>query len=160
MLGFSKWILIVIVSIIIIIGTTIFKVAENPINTMLNIYGTIIRFLGDDILTNDKKLKGKREYGIDHYVGTYSANYDNYTGDEILFGGTALSRENGEHINVQIKLKKENGNIKIINRMGENDITILEETGEYNDIIYIEGISYYLVVELDNFKGDLQVKIE
>lgn len=152
-----KGIFVEIVAIIIIIGITIFKVTDFPKYSILNTYNTVISSFGNYSLTNDKKLKGKREYGVDHYVGIYNANYDGYTGNEILFGGTSLNRKNGDYITINIKLEKSDGNIKIINRIGEKDVTILEDTGEYNDIIYIEGTSYYLIVKLDNFKGNLNI---
>lgn len=162
MFWFGKWLfvqIIGIITIIILTGFMIIKVTDFPKDAILNTYNTLVQFLGEESLTSDKKLKGKREYGVDHYVGTYYAEYSGNTGKEILFGGTVLSRKNGDHITVQIKLEKVEGNIKVINRMGEKEIIILEDTGEYEDTIYIEGMSYYLVVELDNFKGKLKVDV-
>ena len=45
-------------------------------------------------------------FGVDEYVGTYKAEYDNYTGTETVFGGTALHRKNGDHIKLTIKIEK------------------------------------------------------
>ena len=162
MFGFTKWIFVVIISIfciITIVGFVFFGNKNFSKDAILDTYNSVIKFWGDDSLTSDKELKGKREYGVDHYVGTYNANYDGYTGKEILFGGTSLKRKDSDHITIKIQLEKEDGNIKIINRLGEKDITVLEDTGEYNDTIYIENMSYYLIVELDNFKGNLKVEI-
>ena len=162
MFGFTKWIFVVIISIfciITIVGFVFFGNKNFSKDAILDTYNSVIKFWGDDSLTSDKELKGKREYGVDHYVGTYNANYDGYTGKEILFGGTSLKRKNSDHITIKIQLDKEDGNIKIINRLGEKDVTILEESGEYNNTVYIEGMSYYLIVELDNFKGNLQVEV-
>ena len=162
MFGFAKWIfvgMISVVAIIVILGVSIFGLTGFSKDCILNAYDKVIEFLGNGSLTSDKELKGKREYGVDHYVGTYNADYDGYTGKEILFGGTSLKRKDSDHITIKIQLEKEDGNIKIINRLGEKDITVLEDTGEYNDTIYIENMSYYLIVELDNFKGNLKVEI-
>ena len=162
MFGFAKWIfvgMISVVAIIVILGVSIFGLTGFSKDSILNAYDKVIEFFGNGSLTSDKKLKGKREYGVDHYVGTYNADYDGYTGKEILFGGTSLKRKDSDHITIKIQLEKEDGNIKIINRLGEKDITVLEDTGEYNDTIYIENMSYYLIVELDNFKGNLKVEI-
>ena len=30
-------------------------------------------------------------------------------------------------------------------------------TGEYEDNIYVEGVSYYLTIKLDNFKGNIDI---
>ena len=59
----------------------------------LDKYDKVINKLGDEALTKDNKLIGDREFGEDSYVGTYSAQYDNFTGDEIIFGGTGLNRD-------------------------------------------------------------------
>ena len=162
MFGSIKWIFvgsISIVALIVILGVSIFGLTFFSKDSILNAYDKVIEFFGNESLTSDKELKGKREYGVDHYVGTYNADYDGYTGTEILFGGTSLNRKNGDHITIKIQLEKEDGNIKIINKLGEKDIIVLEDTGEYNNIIYIENMSYYLVVELNNFKGKLKVGI-
>ena len=162
MFGFTKWIfvgMISVVAIIVILGVSIFGLTGFSKDSILNAYDKVIEFFGNDSLTSDKELKGKREYGVDHYVGTYNADYDGYTGKEILFGGTSLKRKNSDHITIKIQLEKEDGNIKVINRLGEKDVTILEDSGEYDNAVYIEGMSYYLIVELDNFKGNLQVEV-
>ena len=162
MFRFAKWIFVGIISIFCIItifGIVFFGNKNFSKDTILDTYNSVIKFWGNDSLTSDSKLKGKRKYGVDHYVGTYNADYDSYTGKEILFGGTSLKRKDSDHITIKIQLEKEDGNIKIINRLGEKDITVLEDTSEYNDTIYIENTSYYLIVELDNFKGNLKVEI-
>lgn len=148
---------------IYMIGLSVFSLLFNnfefPKEKIINTYNSIIQDLGKLSLTEDKELKGKRVFGKDNYVGTYSAKYDGYTGNETLFGGTALSRKLGDKIDIKIKVKKESGDIKVINKIGENDITVLENTGEYSNSVYIEGGSYYLQVKLNNFKGEIKVEI-
>ena len=41
-------------------------------------------------LTRDKSLKGKRELGIDDYVGSYEAEYTRFNGEKYIFGGTSM----------------------------------------------------------------------
>ena len=77
-----------------------------------------------------------------------------------MFGGTILKRKGRSHIDIKIKLERQSGEIKIINRLGEEDILAIENTGDYENSIYIEGISYYLIVESNNFEGNLNVVIE
>ena len=75
-------------------------------------YNQALQSIGDKGLTDDKDLQGKREFGIDSYVGNYTADYDDFSGNEIIFGGTALERDNGNKIEmmngnrIQIKRKQ------------------------------------------------------
>ena len=83
------------------------------------------------------------------WIRTYKAEYDNVTSEETIFGGTALYRENGDHIRLKIKVEKQSGNINVIAKLGYNEKTLIDDTGEYEDNIYIEGVSYYLTIKLD-----------
>lgn len=47
-------------------------------------FNHVLESIGNDNLTGNKKLQGNREFGEDSYVGTYKADYDNFTGKEIL----------------------------------------------------------------------------
>lgn len=51
-------------------------------------------------------MRRKNLLGIDKYIGTYKANYENNTGEEIIFGGTTLHRKNGDHIKLKIVVEK------------------------------------------------------
>ena len=158
-----KLIVIVLLIINIIVVTSVFtcfvKIIKENITQekLISIYNSVVQFFGNFSLSKDKDLNGVRKFGIDKYVGTYSAIYNDYTGDEVIFGGTNISRKNSDKINLKIELKKEGGNVKVINRIGDKDIVILDDTGEYNDIIYIDGLSYYLKLEFDNFSGNIEV---
>ena len=144
MFGIFKMIFLGIITLVIILWITIFNIGigENPKDKIINTYDSFIQSFDTAGLTSNWKLKGKRKYGVDKYVGTYIANYDNYSGEETIFGGTAISRKNGDHIKVKIKIEKESG------------------TGEYEDNIYASGVSYYLTIKLDNFKGNIDIIAE
>lgn len=47
-------------------------------------------------ITGDSALKGERKTGIDDYVGSYEADYDGFSGEEYIFGGTSLKRKYGD----------------------------------------------------------------
>lgn len=49
-------------------------------------------------LTKEKNLQGEKDNGDDAYTGTYTATYDEFNWKELIFGGTALERENGNHL--------------------------------------------------------------
>ena len=137
-------IFMVILAISIKIGVTL------PKDEILNVYDSIIQTFSSKGLSKDKDLKGERNFGVDEYVGTYKAEYDNYT-------GTALHRKNGDHIKLTIKIKKQSGNINVISKLGENELSLISDDGEYEDTIYIDGMSYYLSINLDNFKGSIYI---
>lgn len=160
MFGIFKMIFLGIITLIIIVYICIFHVGENPKDKIINIYDSFIQSFDTEGLTSQGKLKGKREYGIDKYVGTYNAHYDNDSGEETIFGGTLLRRKNGDSIKVKIKIEKESGNIGVIAKLGNNETSLIKDTGEYEDTIYIEGISYYLTIQLDNFKGNINIIAE
>ena len=58
---------------------------------------------------------------------------------------------------VSVKIEKQSGNINVIAKLGDNEKTLIDDTGEYEDNIYIEGVSYYLTIKLDNFKGNIDI---
>lgn len=160
MFGFFKMIVIGIIcfiAVIVIVCMSIFANGDSPKDKIINTYDKVIQSFDNAGLTNNWKLKGKRDFGKDKYVGTYKAKYDNYTGEETIFGGTSLHRENGDHLELIIKVQKQSGNIKAISKLGDNEITLIEDTGEYEDTIYIDGMSYYLTVNLDSFTGSIDV---
>lgn len=162
MFGIFKMIFLGIITLVIILWITIFNIGigENPKDKMINTYDSFIQSFDTAGLTSNWKLKGKRKYGMDKYVGTYKAEYDNCSGEETIFGGTALHRKNGDHIKFKIKAQKESGDIKIIGKLGNNEIDMISDTGEYEDTIYIDGVSFYLTIILDNFKGNVDIVAE
>lgn len=160
MFGFFKMIFIGIIcfiAFIVIVCMSIFTSGGSPKDKIINTYDSIIQSFDNAGLTSNRELKGKRDFGEDKYVGTYKSEYDNHTGDETIFGGTALHRQNGDHLKLTIKVQKQSGNIKVISKLGDNEITLIEDTGEYEDTIYIDGMSYYLTINLDNFTGSIDV---
>ena len=56
-----------------------------------------------------------------------------------------------------IKIEKQSGNINVISKLGENELSLISDDGEYEDTIYIDGMSYYLSINLDNFKGSIYI---
>ena len=162
MFGIFKMIFLGIIALVIILWITIFNIGtgENPKDKIINTYDSFIQSFSTAGLTSNWQLKGKRKYGVDKYVGTYVASYDNYSAEETIFGGTAISRKNGDHVKVKIKIEKESGNIDVIAKLGNNETSLISNTGEYEDSIYIEGVSYYLTIKLVDFKGNIDITAE
>lgn len=155
-----KMIVIGIIIIVVILAISIKIGVTLPKEKILNTYDSIIQTFSSKGLSKDKDLKGERNFGVDKYVGTYKAKYDNYTGTEDIFGGTTLHRKNGDHVKLKIKVEKQSGNINVIAKLGENETNLIDDTGKYEDNIYIEGISYYLTIKLENFKGNIDIIAE
>lgn len=162
MFGIFKMIFLGIITLVIILWITIFNIGidGNPKNKIINAYDSFIQSFDVAGLSKDKDLQGKRIFATDKYIGTYKAEYNNITSEETIFGGTALHRKNGDHIKFKIKAQKESGDIKIIGKLGNNEIDMISDTGEYEDTIYIDGVSFYLTIRLDNFKGNVDIVAE
>ena len=156
--GFFKLIIIGIIAFIIIIVSSIATSDwDFPKDELINTYNTFLQSFDFAGISKEKDLQGKRSFGTDKYIGTYKAEYDNITSEEAIFGGTALNRKNGDHVKLKIKVEKQSGNINVIAKLGENKTTLIDDTGKYEDNIYIEGVSYYLTIKLDNFKGNIDI---
>ena len=135
MFGFFKWILIGIIAFIIIIVSSISTGWKLPKDEIINAYNTFLQSFDFAGLSKDKDLEGQRTFGIDKYVGTYKAEYDSVTSEETIFGGTALNRKNGNHIKLKIKVEKQSGNINVINKIGTEEISLITDSGEYEDTV-------------------------
>ena len=111
-------------------------------------------------LTKEKDLQGEKDEGVDAYTGTYVAAYDRFNGKEFIFGGTALNRENGNHLQVTYKLIIEDGTAELNWIAGNDEYSIanisLEDTKEYT----ISSGDNYIVLKGDNFSGNLELTVK
>ena len=83
---------------------------------LLEAYGTLLDEAGSTALTPEGRLKGRLEKGGDDYTGSYEADYSDFTGTELLFGGTTLEREGGSTLNITCTLSLENGSASVFLR--------------------------------------------
>ena len=74
-------------------------------DTVLDGYDNFIQLFSKQALTDEKDLVGERKYADDEYTGNYEADYENFNGEELLFGGTALEREDGNALTVTYSLE-------------------------------------------------------
>lgn len=163
MFGFFKLILLAVVGIIIAGSVYFYNIFNN--NTIskediVNDFGDFLQDTSTNGLTKDNKLEGKREYGIDEYVGTYTAYYNNKTKEETIFGGTVLDRENGNTITLKIKVEKQSGNIEIISNAGTESEVLINDTGEIEKTVDVKEKSYYLKVKVTDFTGNVEIVAE
>lgn len=128
---------------------------------ILGHYNNVIQSVGNVELTDNLSLKGTRIYGVDHYTGTYVADYHNFLKIEYLFGGTSIDREAGKDISVTCSVEITNGTAKVFWISGSDDPVILIETdGTYSDTITLPDGGNYIGIECDEFTGSIDLSIE
>lgn len=111
-------------------------------------------------LTKEEALQGQKQRGDDAYTGTYTAVYDAFTGKELIFGGTALERENGNRLNVTYTLTIEEGSAKLYWIAGGDTCLIANDNSE-NTITYtLSPGDNYIVLKGENFSGALTLTVE
>ena len=133
-------------------------------NKVLDKYNSTLNKLGESTLTKEIELTGNREFGRDSYVGQYSAKYNNFNGEEVLFGGTGLNRNNKEFI-LTYKMLVEGGNFDLVLVDGIDEEIIAQKiiTKETKSGTYTYDFSQsdlYIKIIGDEFNGEIEVKIK
>lgn len=113
---------------------------------------------GDEILTKDNDLIGKRSFGIDHYTGTYVSSYENITKKETIFGGTTLNRDE-DNIHIKIYLEKVLGEINIKMNLNEEEKILTKDIGLYEFDFNVKSGSNYFVIDTNDFTGNVDILI-
>lgn len=127
---------------------------------VLDAYNDVIQAAGKTTLTNGIFLKGDREFGADNYVGTYKADYKNFTGTEYLFGGTSIERKNGDSVVVTCSLKVKNGTARLFLLSGEKDpVVLVEGSGEYSGTVELPAGGNYFAITGEGLKGSAALTI-
>ena len=131
--------------------------------------GELFGAVSDYKLTKDKNLKGSRTFGSNQYIGEYSADYDAFTGQELIFGGTALQLEEPQNLKITYSLEISSGTAKLyFLKSGENHIVsgdriqdLIADTskGGVYEISLSDG-NNFIVIEGDDFSGRLIIKSE
>ena len=126
---------------------------------VLDTYQKEVEKVGDTVLTNKYQLKGKREFGKDHYIGTYEVNYRNFKGEERLFGGTTIERENPK-IHITLEIKDSKGKLNVLMKLKEQEENLASTDGTYEFDFDIKDGSNYLIVKADDYSGSVKIIIE
>ena len=111
-------------------------------------------------LTKGKDLQGEKDEGVDAYTGTYTATYDGFNGKEVIFGGTALNRENGNQLQVTYKLTIDDGSAELHWIAGNDEHSIANTSSEDTKEYTISSGDNYIVLKGDNFSGSLEVSVK
>ena len=128
---------------------------------ILNHYNNIVQSAGVIELTGKLSLEGTKEKGIDDYTGTYTADYENFSDSEYLFGGTSIKREAGKDLSIDCTLEVAEGTAKVFWISGADEVvTLLETTGTYSDTITLPDGGNYVGIECEEFTGNIELNIE
>lgn len=129
---------------------------------ILDAYGTVVSLAGNVGLDTSLTLQGERTFGADKYTGAYTARYEDFTGQECPFGGTALERREGEHVTVTCSLQGD-GSARLEWNCGYDTAVILADTaGEASceETIYLAPGSNYFNLVFEGFTGSVELTIE
>ena len=130
-------------------------------DAILDAYGSLIDAAGALALTPDRSLQGERVRSEDDYTGTYEANYEDFSGTELLFGGTTLDREAGNTVELSCSLNIEEGEAAVFLCSGSEDpVILLSESGDYRSTIEVGGGSTYIGVWGEGVTGSVSIRIE
>jgi len=130
-------------------------------DAILDAYSSLMDTAGSWALTPNRSLQGERVRGEDDYTGTYAADYEDFSGTELLFGGTTLDREAGDTVEVTCSLTVEEGEAAIfLNSGSEDPVILLSESGDYSSTIEVGGGSIYLGVWGEGVTGSVSIQIE
>lgn len=130
-------------------------------DAILDAYGSLVDAAGALALTPDRSLRGERVRGEDDYTGAYEADYEDFSGTELLFGGTTLDREAGNTVEISCSLNIEEGEAAVFLCSGGDDpVILLSESGEYSSTIEVGGGSTYIGVWGEEANGSVSIQIE
>ena len=128
---------------------------------VLDQYNNIVQSAGSIALTGNSSLQGTKEKGIDDYTGSYTANYEDFSDTEYLFGGTSIKREAGKDLSIDCALEVTDGTAKVFWISGaDEEVTLLETTGTYSDTITLPEGGNYIGIECENFTGSIELNME
>ena len=130
-------------------------------DTLVGAYGSLVDAAGSWALTPDRSLQGERVRSEDDYTGTYEANYEDFSGTELLFGGTTLDRAAGNTVELTCSLDIEEGEAAVYLCSGlEEPMILLSESGDYSSTIEVGGGSTYIGVWGEGVAGSVSIQIE
>ena len=130
-------------------------------DALVGAYGSLVDAAGSWALTPDRSLQGERVRGEDDYTGTYEADYEGFSGTELLFGGTTLDRATGNTVELSCSLDIEEGEAVVFLCSGSDDpVILLSGSGDYSSTIEVGGGSTYIGVWGEEANGSASIQIE
>lgn len=133
---------------------------DNVKDNVINGFNDMLQHFSKYALTDENDLQGDKTKGDDTYTGSYVADYEDFNGEEYIFGGTALERDKGSDLTVTYQLTVDSGTVRFYWRDKEEEQIIADasDTGTYS--VTLEEGDNYLTLEGDDFCGSLRVTVE
>ena len=133
---------------------------DNVKDNVINGFNDMLQHFSKYALTDENDLQGDKTKGDDTYTGSYVADYEDFNGEEYIFGGTALERDKGSDLTVTYQLTVDSGTVRFYWRDKEEEKIIADasDTGTYS--VTLEEGDNYLTLEGDDFCGSLLVTVE
>ena len=133
---------------------------NNVKDNVINGFNDMLQHFSKYAITDEKDLQGDKTKGEDTYTGSYVADYEDFNGEEYIFGGTALERDKGSDLTVTYQLTVDSGTVRFYWRDKEEEKIIADasDTGTYS--VTLEEGDNYLTLEGDDFCGSLRVTVE
>lgn len=123
-------------------------------------YNNFIEHAGTHTLAKNSKLNGTREFGIDSYTGDYKASYEDFNGEEYIFGGTSLERDNGSNLKVVYTLNVKSGEAGIYWIAAGEEYLIASGSTEGEYKFTISSGDNYIIVRGEDFSGTLELAVQ
>lgn len=149
----------IFLSIILVLGLT--GCGKNNVkDNIIDGYEQCLKQVSKYALTKKGKLQGKKTKGEDSYVGSYTAQYDSFDGEECIFGGTALNREAGNELIVTYTLKVTSGTVSLFWQHSGSEYTIADEESEGSFEITLAAGDDYINLRGEDFSGSLELEVK
>lgn len=147
------------IGILIVVFLTLTLCSGCSKDGILDFYKGVNEKVGDTVLTNNIKLKGDRKFGEDHYTGTYKVTYKNFKGEEVVFGGTTIERDE-ENIHITLNIEDSKGDLKVFMKLKEKEEILATGDGSYEFDFNVKDGSNYLIIQADKYSGKINIEIE
>ncbi len=126
---------------------------------LVNGFNEFLQSVSPYALTRDAQLAGKRSMGTDSYTGSYTADYHDYSGEEILFGGTTLHRDDGDQLTVTYTLEVTSGSASLYWLEKGTRHPIAGDSGKGTYEITLSEGDNYIILSGRSFTGHLAVSV-
>lgn len=129
-------------------------------DNLIDGWNNLMQSFSRHALTKDRDLKGDKENGIDEYTGNYTAEYDDFNGEEFIFGGTALERDNGSNLKATYTLSVSSGQATLYWLSAGEEHMISDKSADDIFSFTICSGDNYIVLKGENFSGSLELIID
>lgn len=123
-------------------------------------YNDLLQFTSRHALTKESDLQGEKAKGDDAYVGNYTAEYENFNGEEYIFGGTGLERKDGNELTVTYTLKITSGSASLNWIHSGSEYTLSNKESSDTTTVTLGSGDNYIVLKGENFTGSLELEVK